>query len=292
MSFSSEVKDALARELPEKECCRDAMLYGMLLFTAQPTDKQIAFSTEIESVAEAFAFLIRSRFRLDVQVKKSGLFYKTEITGSDCAFVCAVFPPDARTVRREFFACEKCGAAFFRGVFLASGFVNPPEKSFRVEMSTPDADLACDTAVLLTSHFRLPKLSVRRGEQILYYRDAESVEYFLSYIGANAASFAVMNAQMLKEKRREVNRQANFEFANLSKTVNAAADQITAIRALIDMGAFEKLPAPVRVTAKLRLEHDDVTAAELGALHEPPISRSQVSKRLKRVTDFYQSLKS
>ena len=172
---------------------------------------------------------------------------------------------------------------------MASGFVNPPDKPARLELSTPDADLACDAAAVLTKHFRLPKLSVRRGKQILYYRDTDSIEYFLSYIGANKSAFAVINAQMLKEKRNEINRKANFEFANISKTVSAAALHIEAIRALMASGDFEKLSPELRHTAKLRLENDTMTLSELAALETPPISKSQISKRLQRIYEFYQA---
>ena len=88
---------------------------------------------------------------------------------------------------KDLFVCESCGAAFFRGAFLCSGFVNPPEKPARLELAALDADLACDAAAALTSHFRLPKLSVRRGKQILYYRDAESVEYS-AQLGSTAST--------------------------------------------------------------------------------------------------------
>ena len=130
---------------------------------------------------------------------------------------------------------------------------------------------------------------MRRGKQILYYRDTESIEYFLSYIGANKSAFAVINAQMLKEKRNEINRKANFEFANISKTVSAAALHIEAIRALMASGDFEKLSPELRHTAKLRLENDTMTLSELAALETPPISKSQISKRLQRIYDFYQA---
>lgn len=288
MSFTRETKEILACGLPEKECCRDAMLYGMLLFTAQAEDKLISLTTEIRSIAEIFLALINSRFQINAEMKAGTSLYKVELSDKDSAFVCALFPPMSRRIRRELLSCGKCGEAFFRGVFLVSGFVNPPEKTARLELSTPDADLACDTAALLTAHFRLPKLSVRRGNQILYYRDAESVEYFLSYIGANKASFTIMNAQMLKEKRNEINRKANFEYANISKTVHTAGRYMDAIRALLQSGDFDKLSPELRRTAKLRLENDTMTLSELGALENPPISKSQVSKRLQKIMDFYE----
>ncbi len=285
MSFSSETKIALAREIPERGCCRLSMLSGMLLFSAEK-DGTLLLQTEVRQVAGAWEALLARCTETEVCIRKSGGLYKTRLSAQAVRErMPALF--SGKSIR-TLFACAGCGAAFFRGAFLASGFVNPPEKPARLELSTPDADLACDAAAALTSHFRLPKLSVRRGKQILYYRDAESVEYFLSYIGANKAAFDIINAQMLKEKRSEINRKANFEIANLTKTVSAAAVHTEAIRALIKSGDFEKLPPELRHTAKLRLENDTATLTELAALEDPPVSKSQISKRLQKIHAYYE----
>ena len=140
---------------------------------------------------------------------------------------------------------------------------------------------------ILTKHFRLPKLSVRRGDQIIYYRDMESIEYFLSYIGAKKAAFDIFNAQMYREKSNEVNRKQNCDLANLTTTVNSSAQHREAISALMESGEIEKLPSELRRTAELRMQHDTISLAELAAMEEPPISKSQVSKRLKKIYDFY-----
>lgn len=286
MSFSSDTKIALTREVPEKHCCLRAMLAGMLFFSASQDDG-ILFQTEAKEVSDVFETLLFQSVGLSVNTRKSGPLYKTALTHSELKKHKAELPFGKPI--KSLLSCENCGAAFFRGAFLASGFVNPPEKPARLELATYDADLACDTAAALTSHFRLPKLSVRRGKQILYYRDAESVEYFLSYIGANKSAFEMINAQMFKEKRNEINRKANFEFANITKTVSAAAVHTEAIRALIKSGDIEKLSPELRRTARLRLENDTMTLAELANLEDPPISKSQVSKRLQKIYDFYRS---
>lgn len=285
MSFSSETKIALAREIPERACCRLAMLAGMLLFSAEK-DGGILFQTEIGEVADALEILFSRIAGLSHKIQKSGGIYRAQIPVQTIEEHLPAVPSDKSL--KDLFSCSSCGAAFFRGAFLCSGFVNPPEKPARLELSTPDADLACDAAAALTSHFRLPKLSVRRGKQILYYRDAESVEYFLSYIGANKAAFDMINAQMFKEKRSEINRKANFEIANLTKTVSAAAAHTEAIRALMKSGDFEKLSPELRHTAKLRLENDTATLAELAALEDPPVSKSQISKRLQKIYAYYE----
>lgn len=289
MSFTSDTKIALASSIPTKECCRRAMLAGMLLFSTRTMDKTLLFKTESEEVSIAFTSLIDQIAHVSLETKKSGKIYVTELSEDAHSVLTFQFGFEKKLIN-DFLKCEKCDESFFRGAFLATGFVSPPDKTSRIEFSTADADLACNAAAILTKHFRLPKLSVRRGNQIIYYRDWESIEYFLSYIGAKKAAFQIFNAQMEKEKVNEVNRKNNCELANLSKTVNTSMQHREAISALMESGEIEKLPPELRRTAELRMEHDTKSLAELAAMEDPPISKSQVSKRLRKIYDFYMEL--
>lgn len=291
MSFSSETKSTLAQEIIEKDCCLSACLAGMLYFSPVTDEGTLTFKTESSEVFDLFSRLLARICGIEVEAKLHGAAYKAEISGDDfekLRHLTAKADDDAHIAK--FFSCRKCDNIFFRGAFLASGFVNPPDKPGRIELSTADADLACESATALTRHFRLPKLSVRRGNQIIYYRDAESIEYFLSYIGANKAAFAIINAQMLKEKNNEVNRKKNCDIANITKSVTASGIYIDAIQNLIASGDFEKLPAELKQTAMLRMENDTLTLAELASMENPPISKSQVSKRLQKIYNFYKEL--
>ena len=286
MSFTSDTKIALAASIPTKECCRRAMLAGMLLFSTRTMNKTLLFKTESEEVSSAFVSLIDQIAHISLETKKSGKIYITELSENAHSALTCEFGFEKKLIH-DFLQCQKCDESFFRGAFLATGFVNPPDKPGRVELSTADADLACNAAVILTKHFRMPKLSARRGDQIIYYRDMESIEYFLSYIGAKKAAFEIFNAQMQKEKVNEVNRKQNCELANLTKTVNTSVQQCEAISALMESGEIEKLPLELRRTAELRMEHNTKSLSELGAMEDPPLSKSQVSKRLRKIYDFY-----
>jgi DNA-binding protein WhiA len=288
MSFSSETKTKLAEKAPGKDCCKHAMLAGMFRFSTFADENTCVFQTETIEVSEAYARLFLEIAGVTVQTKKVGTIYKNTLSGEDFKIVADIVNSYGENLK-DVFTCPKCDDHFFRGAFLVAGFVNPPEKP-RVELSTASADLACDTATALTLHFRLPKLSVRRGNQIIYFRDAESVHYFLSYIGAKKESFEVINAKMLREKNNEVNRKQNFDMANLTKTVNAAGIYVDAIQALMASGDFEKLPAELRTTAKNRVENDTLTLQELANMENPPISKSQVSKRLQKIYHFYEEI--
>jgi DNA-binding protein WhiA len=263
----------------------------MLHFSPITNENILTFKTDSKEVSDMFIGALATIADVQVEAKRVGASYKTELSGENFERIrhLTVKADGEETITR-FFSCRKCDNMFFRGAFLASGFVNPPDKPGRIELSTVDADVACDSATALTKHFRLPKLSVRRGNQIIYYRDTESIEYFLSYIGANKAAFAIINAQMLKEKTNDVNRKKNCDIANITKSITASSIYVDAIQSLMESGDFDKLSPELKQTAKLRMENDTLTLAELAELENPPISKSQVSKRLQKILALHKSL--
>ena len=137
----------------------------------------------------------------------------------------------------------------------------------------------------------MPKLSVRKGNQIVYYRGGEKVADMLMLIGAQNEAFEIMNSQALRSIRNEQNRQTNFEVANISKQSAASAEQIEAITELKKIGKFGLLSPVLRQTANLRLENPEASMAVLGKLENPPVSKSQESKRLLKIVDFYKAHK-
>ena len=288
MSFSSETKLSLIAKLPTKPCCRNTLLAGMFLFSDFTSENISVFKSEIREISDCYAALLLEITGIEIPVRKVRTVYQVALMGKDLLTVREALTRGGNAIR-DIFVCPKCDDVFFRGAFLASGFVNPPEKP-RLELSTASADLACDAAAALTAHFRLPKLSVRRGNQILYFRDAESVHYFLSYIGAKKEAFDVINAKMLREKNNEVNRKQNFDIANISKTVYTAGIYVDAINALIASGDFERLSPELRQTAKNRVMYDTMTLQELAELENPPLSKSQISKRLQKIYQFYEEI--
>ncbi len=288
MSFSGDTKIKLAEKAPGRNCCQHAMLAGMFRFSTFTEENSCVFTTETVEVADAYARLFEEIAGVHVTTKKVGKAYKTTLSGEDFKTVSNIVGSYGENVK-DVFRCSKCDDHFFRGAFLVSGFVSPPEKP-HIELATASADLACEAASALTAHFRMPKLTVRRTNQIIYFRDADSVHYFLSYIGAKKEAFDVINAKMLREKNNEVNRKQNFDLANISKTIQSAGIYIDAIRALMESGDFDRLPPELRITAKNRIENDTLTLGELAEMENPPISKSQISKRLQKIQRFYEEI--
>ena len=286
MSFSGDTKSTLASEPVGKICCLTACLAGMLHFSPITDENVLTFKTDSKEVSEMFAHALMTVAGVQAEAKRVGTAYKTELSGESFEKIRHLTAKAEGGTINRFFSCRKCDNMFFRGAFLASGFVNPPDKPGRVELSTIDADVACDSATALTRHFRLPKLSVRRGNQIIYYRDTESIEYFLSYIGAVTLSFELINDTILKETRAVANRQKNCDTTNIMKTLGAAERQTDAIMAIIEHGALNELPQPLRRTAQIRLENPIEPLDVITELHEGEITRSGVNHRLARIVKY------
>ena len=173
-----------------------------------------------------------------------------------------------------------------RGVFLSAGTITDPEKGYHLEVSLSDAERADELMRLLKENMLDAKLMQRKSEYVLYYKDSESIENFLAYIGANNAAFTIMNKKIEREIRSGANRLANGEMANITKAVAAAVDQTAAIKELISSGEIEHLPDELKKTAYLRLEHEDASLSQLASLHSPPITKSGVNHRLKKIVEW------
>lgn len=294
MSFASDTKTALCMIVPQSDCCAVAEFAAMAALSQECTREKIVFITENEDAAYLFSGLALRCFDLasspEVTEKKhmTALFFKTEISGEgwEKAFD-ALFPNGVCGLADFTEVCKSCEASFLRGAFIAAGFVNPPDKPYDIEFSTESADIAADVATVLFRRFAMPKLTARKGKQIVYYHDAEVVADMLTLLGAKKSALEIMNSQAIRSIRNSENRRANFEYANISKMTAASAPQIEAINGLKRIGKFGNLPPQLQATANLRLANPLAPLSELCEMENPPVSKSQESKRLQRIVDFY-----
>ena len=184
------------------------------------------------------------------------------------------------------FACDDCKKYFLRGIFLMYGTITDPDKSYHLELILPNETLANSLMDLLSNDGLTPKKTVRKNNYILYYKESDIIVDFLNIIGANKSAFRIMNVRIEKEIRNNTNRLVNCDTANIDKTVSAAIYQIDAINTLITTGEINNLPNELRETAYLRLNNPDITLNELAELHNPPISKSGVDYRLRKLTSI------
>ena len=287
-SFSARTKEDLFPLRPKSRCCRRALLSG-LLFGGERSGDTLFLTAEAAGEAEKALSALK-----DVKEERN----------ADGSFPFSLLPPmlaaaltdEGAPIRfsdRTVFACEHCASAFLRGVFISCGTVTDPEKTYHLEFMTgyEQRTAALDSFLSETiGHY--PKRLKRRGRNgiSLYYKDSTALEDFFSYIGAQKASFSIMNVKILKELHNNANRIANCDAANIGKTVAAAQNQIDAIVLIGDAGKADELPEELRETFDLRAANPDATLSELAGMHRQKISRSGVTHRLTKIVEFAKRL--
>ena len=189
------------------------------------------------------------------------------------------------------FRCAECADVFLRRLFVEYGTVTDPNKSYHLELSFPDESFRNKVASVMETLDLAPKFGTRRDRFTLYFKSSEAISDFLAHIGAQDAVYELINLKLMKEATIGINRQNNFEAANMKKTVKANIAYINAVNYLIESGNFDSLPSDLRETGKLRIDNDTASMSELGRLHSPTISKSGVKHRLDRLASIAESIK-
>lgn len=207
-------------------------------------------------------------------LEKTGVAVLPEREGTSHVLVFS----DKNTLKKQ--CCRK---AFLRGAFLAGGSISDPEKTYHLELTSRTREQAQELSRILAS-FRLhARIIKRKGSYVTYLKEGENIVDFLNIIGAHSALMELENVRILKDMRNNVNRIVNCETANLEKTVNASLRQIENIRYIAEHIGFDRLPPSLRDIASLRLEYSDASLTELGQMLSPPLGKSGVNHRLRKL---------
>jgi len=179
-----------------------------------------------------------------------------------------------------------------RGAFLGGGFVADPHGDFHFELTAESEQLAEDLVALMARFGIEARLAQRRGTFAVYLKGAEPIVTFLALVGAHRALLRTEDVRIVKSMRNDVNRLVNAEIANQAKTAEAAVGQIEAINLLASVAGLQSLPPALRELAELRLENPDVSLRELGELADPPLSKSAVYHRVRRIEELAEQARS
>jgi hypothetical protein len=186
-------------------------------------------------------------------------------------------------INSQNFVCEHCVGAFVASAFLCSGTITNPEKEYNLEFLSGRYQLMRDFSALLMGHGFAPKLTRRKGCNVLYFKASEQIEDMLTFMGASGAALQIMNLKVYKDFRNKANRITNCETANIDKTVAASSQTLEAIAFLREQGALDALPEPLRQAAAMREEYPDLSLKELAQQFSPPLSKSGLSHRMKKL---------
>ncbi|MGN0981201.1 MAG: DNA-binding protein WhiA [Candidatus Avoscillospira sp.] len=291
MSFCSNVKAELCRLPVHKKCCAVAEAYGVLLFcnTCSPTGIRIV--TESRDFAARLPKLFRKAFGLEFDQVPEGEAGKLAFVLEDrekLRRIFAAFGLEADTtvtlhVNLGVLEEECCRVSFLRGAFLAGGSVTDPEKRYHLELATSHVKVSREVYSLLLEMEFSAKDTTRAGNYILYFKQSDYIEDFLTTLGAPVCAMHIMEAKVEKDLRNGVNRRVNCETANLTKVVDAAQEQLAAIRKLEARGLFQELPEKLQRTARLRKENPEATLSELAQMEDPPLTKSAINHRMRKL---------
>lgn len=295
MSFSSATREELCRAVVQKRCCAVAEAYGVLLFCNQFTADGIRILTSSPAFAERLPKLFKKAFGLsfddvsDTEVKGKFVF-----TMSDRAHIAQIFSAYgyeaggtlAHHINLSVLEENCCRASFLRGAFLAGGSLTDPAKSYHLEFVTDHYSVSREMVAILLELGFSPKDISRGGNYVLYFKQSEAIEDFLTLIGAPLAAMQIMNAKVEKDMRNAVNRRVNCDSANADKIVSAAAAQLKAIRRIEQTTGLEDLPEKLYETALLRIANPEASLADLAALAIPPVSKSCMGHRICKLMEL------
>ena len=188
-----------------------------------------------------------------------------------------------RTVPRHPMTRQCCRRAFLRGAFLGAGTVTDPEKGYHFEWKAEDGQLA-QTLEKLLEKCGLPFHSyLRKGQQVIYLKGAQQIADILAVMGAGSSVLEMENIRIRKQLRASATRAANCDEHNSEKMLDAGQKQAAAIRMIsLKQGLFT-LPPALREAARLRVENPDLSLQELGEMMDPPVGKSGVNHRLRRL---------
>lgn len=295
MSFSFDTKNELCRMEVHKHCCARAEAYGILLYCNTFSGLEVRIITENQNFAVRLPRLFRRAFNLDFDRKADPtqpgklVFEITDHGKLEHIINLLGYDPDQNLVLHVNFGLleeECCRASFLRGAFFAGGSITDPLKRYHLELTTSHLQVSRELDALLMDMGFSPKMLRRSGSYVTYFKQSEHIEDFLTLIGAPVASMNVMSAKMEKDLRNRVNRRLNCDSANLDKTVAAAQEQLEAIRRLMETGVMAQLPDKLQTVAALRLENPELTLAELAEEFEPPITKSCLNHRIRKIMEL------
>ena len=295
-SFSASAKAEICREYPQNTCCALAECFGILLFCNCFQDTQIKIITESQDFGKLLPRLFRKAFGVSFdQLPEEGgtgkLVFQITAPNKIAAIMDAFgfTRGDTLSLHINLPVVEEdcCKAAFLRGAFLAGGSVTSPAKAYHLEFTTTHKSVAreCYTLLHETVGFS-PKTASRAGAQVLYLKQSDLISDFLTFLGAPVASMGIMEAKLEKELNNQVNRCCNCDDANTSKVVEAAQEQLSAIRVLRERGELEKLPQKIAQAVRAREENPEASLSELAAMMEPPITKPAMNHRLQRIVSM------
>ncbi|NLY44949.1 MAG: DNA-binding protein WhiA [Tissierella sp.] len=315
MSFSSTTKNELARMPIEDNCCRLSELAALVRMcgTIQISGRSninIKFTTENAAIARRLFTFLKEMYEGDIEVMvrrnkqlKKNNNYLVVIKDKDISkkFLLDVgFINDEDNinifnvkyqVNKQILDSRCCKRSYIRGAFLGGGSISNPEKAYHLEFVTNNQEHGLDLSDIINSFGLNSKIVLRKENYVVYLKEGEQIVDLLNVMGAHQALLKFEDIRVLKDVRNNINRLVNCETANLSKTIDASMRQIEQIERIKKFMGLEKLPPKLRDIAEVRLSNPDATLKEIGEMLDPPVGKSGVNHRFRKIEEIAEDLK-
>ena len=313
MSFSSEVKEELLKHIGSSRHCQLAELAAIITsIGAVSTDADgemvLYLQADNGSVLRKFFTLFKKAFNISTSIleeepdfKKGGRIYRPVLKNEETllALLKATKLMESDGSIRDFDKGASpmvtrnscCKRAFLRDAFLCIGSISDPNKGYHLEFVCTSEGQAEQIKELIESFDIEARIVTRKKYHVLYIKEGAGIVDLLNIMEAPVSLMNLENLRILKEMRNSINRRVNCEVANITKTVNAATKQIEDITYIRDNYGFKMLPENLRQMAEVRLEHPDSTLSELSEFMDPPVGKSGINHRLRKLSELADKLR-
>ncbi|MBR6345297.1 MAG: DNA-binding protein WhiA [Lachnospiraceae bacterium] len=304
MSFSSDVKNEMMSKPVTARHCMIAEVTGYIVNMSRigVTDDRMTliFESEHEDYLERVSMLLSKLYEI-----------KTSPSGIDDKKSCRIVVSDEESIGKIFEYCRIklrkdndgmvhicheispvliksacCVRTYLQTAFLCCGSVTDPEKSYHLEFAGTHPEKLRQIQDMLSHYDIMAKMTTRKNGYVLYVKEGQQIVDCLNIMGAHSSLLNMENSIVMKEFRNNLNRKVNCETANLIKSANAGSRQKADIELLRELGKLEKLPETLREIGLLRLEYPDISLKELGEMCDPPVSKSCVNHRLRKLSEI------
>ena len=313
MSFASETKNELSRIIPEKKCCQLADIAGFMriggsIGLAGMGRFKISMSTPNLAVVRHYKQLIKEYFSVDVSIEmgqgsgieKNNLYTITLGPEENSEQILRevgilMVREGMNSISDEIYdgiiRTKCCRKSFLRGAFLAAGTVSNPEKGYHYEIFTSSERIAKDIRRICNSFTDITaKVVARKRGYGIYIKAREQVRDMLGIMGASNQFFEFDNVRMMKDLMSQTRRENNLDNANIDKALRTAEHQIECIKRIEAYQGLDSLSPKLREAAIARLEHPELGIQDLGSIMNPPLSKSGINNRLRRITEIAENL--
>lgn len=314
MSFSGQVKEELSQVTPGARHCQLAELAAIFEFcgyirVAEGGRPVIGIVTDSKTISIKCFTLLKKTFNIytGVSVRKSGrqsknMTYELRVEDTrkvkeilmalklwdDVNGMCADMSSGVNALLLKKDCCRR---AYLRGVYLTIGSMSNPEKGYHLEFVCDKEEQSGHLIGVLAEFGIEAKEVIRKRYHVVYIKDGEAIVDMLNIMGAHVALMELENTRIYKEIRNSINRRVNCEAANINKTVSAATKQVEDILYIKEHMGLDKLPVTLKEMALVRLENPDTALKELGELLDPPVGKSGVNHRLRKLSELADRLR-